>query len=213
MRDSVRWGLIGGLLFLAFGLAATIISLIDSPDFDAGGGRIQEYFEDRTAAIVISSILYGLASFAFAFFLGTFRAVLKSAEGGAGILSSISMGAGFAGVALLSASTGATWAAVMRADDNELSKDSAQTLFDLGGALYVFAHPLIGAFMVASGAVIIQTGMLPKWLGWIGVGTGILLVCPFISWAVFALVPIWVAAVSVILLDRGERLSVDRGGV
>jgi len=211
MKTSARWGLFGGLAFLALGVVAATLILVDSPSMDASGRKILHYYEDRTTAITLATVLFGLASFAFAFFAGTFRIVLRAAEDESGLMSGVAMGAGLAGVAVLNASAAATWAAASRAGDGELTRNTAQTLFDLSSALYVFALPLIGVFMVASGAVVISSGMLPRWLGWTAVAIGITLAVPFVSWAMFALVPIWVAVVSAILLDRGERI-VEREG-
>jgi hypothetical protein len=195
---------IAGVLFFLFGLVATLVSLIDSPDFDATGEEILPYFEDDAGRILLGTFLYALASFFFLFFLGGFRQLLRVAEGGTGWLSNTALAAGIGGIAVLSASNAPAFAAALRGDDEELTPDAAQTLFDLGGALYVFALPLMAAFIVAAGVLIARTGVFARWLGWVGVAIGITLLVPFIAFATFVLLVFWVLVVSVIWMRRGR---------
>jgi hypothetical protein len=201
---------IAGVLFFLFGLVATLLTLIDSPDFDATGEEILPYFEDDTGRILVGVFLYALASFVFLFFLGGFRQLLRAAEGGTGWLSNTALAAGIGGIAVLAASNAPSFVAALRADDEELTPDAAQTLFDLGGGLYVFALPLMAAFIVAAGILIARTGVFARWLGWVGVAIGITLLVPFISFITFGLLVIWVLVVSVIWLGRGRAPQPSR---
>jgi hypothetical protein len=195
---------IAGIVFFVLGLAATLLTIIDSPDFDATGEEILPYYEDEAGRLLLGVFLYGLASFAFVFFLVGFRQLLRVAEGATGWLSNVALVAGVAAVAVLTASNAPTFAAALRGDDEELSTDAAQTLFDLGGALYVFALPPMAAFAVAAGVLIARTGAFARWLGWVGVVIGITLLVPFIAWATFVLLVIWVLVISLIWMLRGR---------
>jgi len=195
---------IAGVLFFVLGLAATLLTIIDSPDFDATGEEILPYYEDEAGRILLGAFLYGLSTFVFLFFLVGFRQLLRVAEGGTGWLSNVALASGAAGVAVLAASNGPSFVAALRGDDGELTPDAAQTLFDLGGALYVFALPLMAAFIVAAGVLIARTGVFASWLGWVGVAIGITLLVPFIAFATFGLLVIWVLVVSVIWMLRGR---------
>jgi hypothetical protein len=130
---------------------------------------------------------------------------LRRAEGGTGYLSNLAFGAGaaFAAVLLVSTSTSASVAYAIRlrgapVTDGDLVRvlpALARLLELLGGG---FAGVLV---LLAASAVILQTGVFGRWLGWLGIVAAIVLafdvvyrdISPF--W-------VWVGIASIVMLTR-----------
>jgi hypothetical protein len=58
------------------------------------------------------------------------------------------------------------------------------------------------AFMVANGIAIVQTGALPKWLGWVAILVGVVAAIPVIGWFALLAMIVWTAIVGVLLCVR-----------
>jgi hypothetical protein len=196
---------IAGILFFVLATIGTVFALIGAPDFHDDGEEILTYYEDHDLEATVGVVLHFLAGVAFLFFLAGFRNVLRAAEGAGAWLANVAFAGGVGGLAVLAASDAPVFSAASRAaeDPSSLTAESAKTLFDLSGQLYLLAQPLLMAFIFASGIVIYRTQVLPRRLGWAGIVIGITLLVPPVSWATFGLLLIWVLVVSVLLLRRG----------
>ena len=74
----------------------------------------------------------------------------------------------------------------------------------LGGLLLLVGGGFAGSLlMVAASAVILRTGVLPRWLGWVGIVGAIVLLFDLAYLNIFPLW-VWVFIASVVMLRRRE---------
>ena len=181
----------------------------DQPDTGAPPARALEFFKEHDGSILAGTFLFMLGTLFFLWFLGLVRAQLGPAEGGERRISSIAYAAGIVtAVALLLMP--AVHAAGAINNDN-LSPDAAQVYLGLGDAFFYAAELAAAVFLLATGLTSLSTGAFPKWLAWISLVISLWLLVPPIGWAalLFAF-PLWLIAVSLILL-RDRSTSTPAG--
>jgi hypothetical protein len=143
------------------------------------GGVAASFYVNYEGRLLAQAILFGVASVLFLFFLGGLRALLARAEGQQLRLTPVVMAAGAVttGLVLLQA---AILAALVTLRDNELgvqargSAWAARALFYLQGAVGDLALFPFAVFLGAAAVVLLRTGVLPRWLGWVGAAFGLL---------------------------------------
>lgn len=148
------------------------------PEEQVGGVQATFYvsYEDRLLA---QAVLFGVASALFLVFLGGLRALLARAEGQEPRVAPavVAAGAVTTGLVLLQA---AVLTALVALRGNELgvkaegSAWAARALFYLEGAVEDLALFPFAVFLIAVAAVVVGSGVLPRWLGWVGVAFGLL---------------------------------------
>src|SRR5918995_219221 len=95
-------------------------------------------------------------------------------------------------------STGAT------TDKELLSPDTAIVFWRLAHTFFVAAELALALFVGALAVLALRRLALTRWLGWFGLAVTILLLIPPVGWlAVLFLIPLWLVAMSVVLLRRG----------
>ncbi len=203
-----RWSALAGVLFVALFAVAFALSANsdDNPTELANsladsGNRTQQF---------VAWFLFIAAALAFLSFLGTLRDMLVRAEGGPGTLSSLVFGPGlvFTGLYVAGISMFTAPAALAGESKYKLDPNTAEMFSDAGYLLLV-AGVIVAAIMVLSASTAaLRTGVLPAWLGWVG-----LIVAIAMLFAIF-FVPIlvfvgWVLVVSLVMLVAAWRV---RGG-
>ena len=202
---------IGGIIF-AILLVIGVGLVGDHPDPDASEQEIVDYFadSDKHTLNIIGAYLWALAGVAFLLFLTHLRGVLRAAEGAPGTLANLCFASGVVFTVFLMAG-GATIAAVAGAigfrDAPITSVDLVRTLPQMGYAMILLGggFAAIGVVLTTS-IVILQTGVLPQWLAWLGIVVAIVLIFSIIFLPMIALV-IWILAVSIVLLTRREETA------
>ena len=133
MNDDryARYGALSGLL-AALILVGTFAALIlpNAPDVDASATDWGGYFADHQSRIQVGIVLGSIGLFFFTWFLGSLRAALATAEGGAGRLASVAFAGGIIGIATLLVALGGTAAAAFR--PGEVHPEITQAFNDLG---------------------------------------------------------------------------------
>lgn len=152
-----------------------------------------------------------LAFLFFLFFLGNLWSALHRAEGGNGWLSATAFGAGLMSVTIKVASAAPILAARYRAADG-LDLQLARTLQDINDASFYLSFFPLAVLLAAFAIVVIWSGALPKWLGWIAAALGLAFIVGGMSgsadlqseWAGLPMIlfTFWVIAVSVVLIRR-----------
>ena len=68
---------------------------------------------------------------------------------------------------------------------------------------FMFFPVGLGTMLLASGLSVIRHGAFPKWVGWLGLASGILFITPafFVG---FVLAPLWILIVSIIGISRAR---------
>ncbi|MCB0857389.1 MAG: hypothetical protein KDB57_04610 [Solirubrobacterales bacterium] len=191
-------GIISALL-----LGAAIFASGSAPQVEkANHAEVVSYYHDHTSAIMIANIpLALLSAFFLAVLLVGLRATLRSGEAGESTYSSlVAMG----GTVLVGAIAvmGMVTAAVAGAANSGLSDDSILSAAIL--ADYAWMPWLVGAAvtLLATGIGGLRTATLPKWIAWVSIVMGCLCLTGIGGIPAFMLMPLWILAISVVLLRR-----------
>lgn len=172
------------------------------------------YYSDNTTAITVTSLICGLlACFFLIPLLTELRATLRSGEAGESTYSTIlTIGGsvltfGFALMATVSQ-------AAASAAESGLSDDSVLSLAQV--ADYSWMPWVVGMAAVqwAVGLGGLRTATLPKWISWLSIVLGALCLTGIGGIAVFFVAPLWMIAISVVLLrSKSAQAGVPSGAV
>jgi hypothetical protein len=216
--DETRWerlGAVSGFVALALGIAAATFER-GAPATGAPAREVASYVARYRTELLAQSLLMLLSVGALLWFLGSLRSFLLRAEGGTGRLSSVAFGAGLVGFGL-QAAIQAPKSALAMASDGSLDPQLAAMMADLSSALTVVAYVPVGVMFAAVAVVVLRTGALPAWMGWLSavtacahlVMTGSLAVTsgPLArgGWATFVpstLMIVWLAATTTVMVLR-----------
>jgi hypothetical protein len=197
---------IAGLAAVALILGPVVIGTRPEPAFDATATEFLTYYRSPdTPGGEVRSFVFAVGLVTFVWFVATLATVLRRAEGEAPWRSTVAMLTGvlFVGLVL----SGNEVAAAFRADD--LDPQIARYAFDEAQAAFANARVALGSFAVCCGWVVVSTRLLPRWLGWVAVASGVGLVVSRIRWTSsvwllpYLLFWAWLLVVAVLLIRRG----------
>lgn len=200
---SARWAALAGV-------AAAVLWTVGVAVLEGGGNpadpeRAEElaaHFRDNRTAILAAGLLHVLGGFAFLLFVGGLHAALRPVDEGRQWLRSATLVAGSAAGALMLALTGPQTTGATT-DEELISPEAAVAFWRLAHVFFVGAEVAFAAFLLAVGLLALGGVLLPRWLGWFGIATAVLLLVLPIGWAaLLLLVPIWLIAASVVLARR-----------
>lgn len=141
------------------------------------GGLVATFYVNFEGRLLAEAILFGVASALFLIFLGGLSVVLGRTEGEQPRLAPVVVAAGAVsiGMVLLQA---AILTALISLEENSLGIQAqggafaSRALFYLHGEVRNLALFPFAVFLGAAGAVVLRTGVLARWLGWVGVAFG-----------------------------------------
>lgn len=212
-RAWPKAGAWGAILFVVLQLAGQILVQAGGrePAFNAGSAEILDFFAARDPALVSAGgFLSMLGMLALLWFLGGLWARLRSAEGEPAWLSMVALASGVVAVAVSSATASGWGLAVFRVEDG-LDAAMARTLFDLGNYGFALFWLFLAGLLLATAAVVLRRGGLPRWLGWFAVVTAVGLLVANYFWAAptgmiflpYAVFWVWLIATAVVMLRSG----------
>jgi hypothetical protein len=206
-----RWAPLAGILFVVLMFFGTFL-VADLPNADASRRRIVEYLADggNHTRNIIGAYMWVLAALALLWFATRLRQVLRDAKGDASILPNLVFGAGVVYSALLAAS-GVTFAAVAYAvkvlDAPVTNADLVRVLPQLAWMILLLGAGFAAILLVVASCIAsFQTGVLPRWLAWLGVVAAILLVFDLAYQNIIPFL-VWVLAASIVLLMRRDQTA------
>jgi hypothetical protein len=203
-----RWAALSGIVFVVLMLTGAYF-VTDVPEADASAQEIAGYLTDSGdhRRNIIGAYLWVLGGLAFLGFVAGLRAVLRRAEGDPGTLSSLVFGAGVVFTAVWSVSAAALAAvafAVEFADAPVSDPDLVRALPQLGSLLLLLGGGFAGILLVAATSILaFRTGVLPRWLAWLGIPVAVALVVDVTYMNILPFVG-WVLVASITLLMRQE---------
>jgi hypothetical protein len=193
-------GILAAVTFIV-GLAATA----DSPDSSDSNAKIIAWYADHghRIGVIIGAFILAFCGLFLLWFASGLRQRLRLAEGPEGRLANVALGGGVLLVALLW--VGAAALAAIPAQQS-FGGGPALSDADLGrflpsvgfGSILLFGMFGAIALIDATSIVIMRTGVLPRWLGWLGFVCGVVLLFGVVFLPVIAL-PIWLIAASIVL--------------
>jgi hypothetical protein len=189
-----------GVLFFALLAAGIFVEGFDTPNTDDSATKVLAYYQAHDTRIGISALLTVLAVFVGVIFYGMLRDYLRRNEGMRGLTATA-----FGGVVLFAASgclgAGANFALVDA--PSHLTAASAQTLhligMDVGEG---FSSAGLAIMLAAFGLAILQSRLLPRWLGWAALPVALVALIPPIAFAAFPLGALWTLAISIAMWRR-----------
>lgn len=207
-----RAAAIAGVLFSVLMAACLIIVRLAIPERTGDAGL---WLEDplRRKAVRVAVQLAPFAGIAFLWFIGVLRNRIGELEDQ--FFATVFLGSGLLFVASLFASAGLSGALVEAAADGHLKNLNADTYYLArlltGSFLNVFAIKMAGVFTISASTILLRTGVLPRWVAFLGYGCALVLLLVITNWPWIALLfPFWILVLSVrmLLADFGHvRLS------
>ena len=206
-RLSRVTGLVGLAAFVLIFTPIIAVSTLGEPSFTATAGEAHAFLVNASVGWVsLAMATLVVAAIGLVWFVVGLTMVLARAEGSPPWRSVAALVCGVLLPAHLLLD--ASWeAAAYRGAGTE--PGLALYAFDVGNLGFANAWVAMGSFAVASGWVVLSTGVLPRWLGWWAVIAGVGLVLCRFAWtseawfAPYFLFWIWLVIVSVQLV-RGR---------
>ena len=201
MERGARFAPLAGVVAVVLWIVGTfLLENTDRPDEDVGS-NFRDWVQANDTELLVGAIVFGFGVLFFLWFLGSLRARLVEAEGGAGRVGTIAFASGVAAsISMLFTVLPHAQAAF---DIDSMSDTSAAALVHMGDAFFggtqLFSIPLLAA----TGLVILRHVALSRWLAWASLVVALVLaIVPIGFFGVFIGLPLWVLATSVLLYRR-----------
>ena len=218
-----RWGAASGYLVLALGIAAAAFER-GAPPANAPAEESLAFFTTYRSELRMQSLLFVLSAGVYVWWFGSLRSFLLRAEGETARLASVAFGAGviWAGLQLVLQSV---QVALAMSVGGEVTPALAGILGDLTYALSVIAYVPMAVMLTAVATVSLRAGVFPAWLGWLSalvaagnlvmslgivVDSGPLVPGGALTYVLYALMPIWLVAVTTVMVVRLGKPASDR---
>jgi Domain of unknown function (DUF4386) len=205
-----RWAPLAGIIFVVLMFTGTFLVAYPIPAADAPAQQIADYLADSGTHTrnIIGAYIWVVGALSFLLFVTRLRSVLRTAQGG--ILPNVVFGAGVIYSALMMAS-GVTFAAVAYAvglrDAPVSNPDLVRVLPEMAWMFLLLGGGFAGILLVLATCIVsFQTGVLPRWLAWLGIVAAIVLLFDVIYVNILPLL-LWVLAASIVLLMRREQMA------
>ena len=206
---SIEAAAIAGVV-AAVGWVYALNRLLEGPDIDATEDEIARYYADVGTGwdtlIVLQVLVFG--TIGFLWFVGVVRN--RVGPDAPRLFDTVFFGGGilFAGLLFVGAAALAAPFLLSEIGGAEVSAGAAAMVRSFALVVLAVFTPRIGALFVFSSSTLgLRSGVLPRWLAYVGyaVGGALLINVTFFSPSVYVL-PGWIAIVSIeLLLNRGRR--------
>jgi hypothetical protein len=198
------------LLLLSYWLLSRV------PEPQAADAEIVSFYGsgDSRLTVLVGLYLMPFAGIAFLWFIVALRMwIAHSASRENALLSNIQLASGVVFVALFFAGAGATatLATSVEFADAPIDPAMARQFPQFGNVLlFVFAMRMAAIFVMTTSNIGRTTGILPQWFVWAGFVVGLFLLLSVSFYPALVLVfPIWLIALSVLLLVRARQIPVE----
>ena len=193
-----RWVAIAGLLFVIIVVVSGAVVGPMPPGSHASAAKVVAFYMHHKTGVQVSAYLLELAVFVGLFFFWYLRELVSTIPANRRLATF-----GFSGAVLFAVSGGLAGTFKWMAADavTHVNPGTMQTLGVLQNDGTTFITGVGQAvFLVATGIVLIRSGILPRWLGWVGVVFGVVA----LALPVIGPVPagLWVLIASIVILVR-----------
>jgi hypothetical protein len=214
-RTREQIGAASGLVTaILFGVSFVIGLSPDVPNMDDSAVQVATYVSQNQDALQVVVLLNTLAMLSFLWFLGSVRAGLRGAEGGAGRVSGIASGGGLVGATFVILAQ--VFVAVAALRPGETDPGLTRVLIDLELMSIGLGAAAFAVFFFAVAGAALYDGGLPKVLGWLAGLAGLAALVGVVTvftttgvfaaddafgfWVRYAAFVAWVAVASALLL-------------
>jgi hypothetical protein len=206
-RGLTQWAGLGGVAYVVLFIVGGILAFGGQPDLDAPPAEVIEYFSDsgNRDKIGFGWLIIVIAVFFFLWFLAALRQALRRIDGD-GFLTNVATigGVVYASLTLAGVSFGA--AVKTMSDDTYRDQVFPELIHAADDASYVMhASGGVGvaALMIAASLAAMRARVIPSWLGWLGIASGVLAVFSITFFPQF-LIAIWLLVAGVALFRAGD---------
>lgn len=171
--NSVSWKQVSGWSGIIFVVILVVILIIggSAPVLSDSATEVREFFDDNEASVAFTTWGAGLA---FVLFFLLFASGLRSLLGPAdanseGVWSRLSF-AGAVATAAVGGAGSAFWAVLGQEDVRAAASDETiKTLAAFDTVIFTAILPLgLAVFLLGASVVILQSEIMAKWIGWLG---------------------------------------------
>jgi hypothetical protein len=206
LRSWRSWAPLTGVVAAVLGAAGAAFEIpVNSPAPDASGKAVIAFYSANQAGQRAATILLAFAFIFVVFFAGSLRHYLRSTPTGESLATVALAGAAILAVGQI-AGGGITWG--LATSPSALDPSAAQALNVLGVGIVLIPTAGLFIFGISVGLAILRGTELPRWLGWVAIAMGIVVVTPLEGFSYLALV-IWMVIVSILTLMRGRQAQPD----
>jgi hypothetical protein len=206
MQRRDWWTPLAGIL-AAVTFVVGIAFAADSPDSDASAAKVLAWYHDHghRVQVIVGAYVLAFCGLFVLWFTSGLRQRLREAEGPEGRLANVALAAGVllvgmlwvGGAALASVPAGESFGGTPLE-----SADVARFLPSVGfGAILVFGMFAAFALIESTSIVILRSGMLGRWVAWLGFVCGVIVLFGVVFLPMIAL-PVWLIATSIALARR-----------
>jgi hypothetical protein len=200
-----RAAAVAGVLFSVLLIAALVLVRISIPADPKDAG---DWLVTSGKSVTLALNLVPFAGIAFLWFIGVIRDRLGEYEDK--LFSTVFLGSGLLFLAMLFASAALAGGVI-------IAYDAGQGQFANSGgygfgravtyvALNTYAMRMAGVFMISTCTIFVRTGVMPRWMAWLGYALALVLLLTISSFSWVALVfPGWVFVISVYILFENMR--------
>ena len=202
-----RAAAVAGVIFSVMMGVSLIIIRLTVPDYRTDPGEwLTNPF--RRNAVRFALQLAPFAGIAFLWFIGVLRNRLGELEDQ--FFATVFLGSGLLFVASLFASAGLSGAlleTITHGGIGLLNSDSFYLVRQVAGSfLNVFAIKMAGVFIFSVSTIVLRTGILARWVAFLGFACAIVLLLVITNWPWIALLfPLWILVVSICILVADVR--------
>lgn len=212
---------VAGILWVVFALARVpLTGLLDQPSWTDDRSAIVEFYTnaDFDAAFIAGIALATVAYVFFLVFAAKAAALFGDGARGSRWVGYLIMGGAAMDTALVYAYLAPFATAVFWAGQGGLSADAYLTLHGLSFGFLWIELITITVWLAPLGVAIVNTGLFPRWLGWLmlanaaGLVVGFFL--PYAAWAVLGGLPyLWILIAAIGMLRRPDRYTEMAGAI
>jgi hypothetical protein len=204
-----RAAAIAGIVFSVLLIISLVLILnLIKPDLDSTGPGVIS----NKALMLLALNLVPFAGIAFLWFMGAVRDRLGSNEDQ--FFATVFLGSGLLFIAMLFTGAAVT-GSLLVLYANEPNPQIAASYYAIGRAfaseiMINYAIRVAGVFMISTATLFLRTGVLPRWLSFMGYGLALIMLFRVghidrLGWVVLFL-PLWILLISVyVLIDNYRR--------
>jgi hypothetical protein len=180
----------------------------NAPGSDASGKDVIAFHAAHAGPQEAAAALLELAFVFLVFFAGSLRAYLLQTQR-LEALGAVVLAGAVLETAGQTLGAGCVWA--LARDSGHLDPAAAQGLNVLGSDAVVTNTAGLIVFGIAAGLAILNSGRLPRWLGWMAIAMAVVVVTPAEALSFIALV-IWMVILSILIWRRSGESAQHRVG-
>jgi hypothetical protein len=197
--------MLAGVVFVALTVAAFAIGG-ETPSFDDSAEKVLDFYKDNKDSQFIASFLLMFSVPFAAIFVAHLHSLLRWSSPRRAWTTMAALGGGALVAGFLACA--AIHLALTEAVDNDFGLESVRALHALDNDAWpLFAGPMF-VLLIGSGAALLASTAMPRWLGWTALAIGILGFTPA-GFFMFLASGLWILAASIV---GYSRLKAPDGG-